>query len=37
MTQIKLTRTSPRYLRITFDNPPLNVLGPEFVLNFGRL
>ncbi len=37
MTQIKLTRTSPRYLRITFDNPPLNVLGPEFVLEFREI
>ena len=27
-----LTRTSPSYWRIAFDNPPLNVMGPEFVL-----
>jgi enoyl-CoA hydratase/carnithine racemase len=32
MAQIKLTRPSPRYWRITFDNPPLNLMGPEFVL-----
>src|ERR1700731_1471586 len=29
--QIRLTRLSSAYWRITFDNPPLNVLGPEFV------
>ncbi len=32
--QIKVTRTSPAYWRITFDNPPLNLMGPEFVLEF---
>jgi enoyl-CoA hydratase/carnithine racemase len=29
--QIRLTRRSPAYCRVTFDNPPLNVMGPEFV------
>jgi enoyl-CoA hydratase/carnithine racemase len=29
--QIRLTRTSSTYWRITFDNPPLNVMGPQFV------
>jgi enoyl-CoA hydratase/carnithine racemase len=29
--QIRLTRTSSAYWRVTFDNPPLNVMGPEFV------
>ena len=32
--QIKLTRLSPAYCRVTFDNPPLNLMGPEFVLEF---
>ncbi|HEY2615991.1 MAG TPA: enoyl-CoA hydratase-related protein [Acetobacteraceae bacterium] len=32
--QIRLTRSSPAYWRITFDNPPLNLMGPEFVLEF---
>jgi enoyl-CoA hydratase/carnithine racemase len=32
--QIRLTRSSPAYWRITFDNPPLNLMGPEFVLQF---
>jgi enoyl-CoA hydratase/carnithine racemase len=30
-TQILLTRSSPAYWRVTFDNPPLNVMGPQFV------
>jgi enoyl-CoA hydratase/carnithine racemase len=30
--QIRLTRRSPAYCRVTFDNPPLNVMGPQFVL-----
>jgi enoyl-CoA hydratase/carnithine racemase len=29
--QIRLSRSSPAYWRITFDNPPLNVMGPQFV------
>src|SRR5580704_14525483 len=28
---------SPAYWRITFDNPPLNVMGPEFVLEFREI
>ena len=28
--QIRLTRTSSAYWRVTFDNPPLNVMGPQF-------
>jgi enoyl-CoA hydratase/carnithine racemase len=32
--QIRVTRSSPGYWRVTFDNPPLNVLGPEFVVEF---
>src|SRR5215510_3541950 len=31
-TQIHLTRRSPTYWRVTFDNPPLNVFGPEAIL-----
>ena len=29
--QIRLTRSSTAYWRVTFDNPPLNVMGPQFV------
>jgi enoyl-CoA hydratase/carnithine racemase len=32
--QIHVSRPSSAYWRITFHNPPLNVLGPEFVLEF---
>ena len=32
--QIRLTRRSPAYWRVTFDNPPLNVMGPETVRQF---
>jgi 1,4-dihydroxy-2-naphthoyl-CoA synthase len=32
--QIRLTRVSRAYWRITFDNPPLNVMGPKFVREF---
>src|SRR5580700_10824612 len=28
--QIRVTRTSSAYWRVTFDNPPLNVMGPQF-------
>ena len=32
--QINLTRSSAAYWRITFDNPPLNLMGPQFVREF---
>jgi len=35
--QIRLTRRSPAYCRVTFDNPPLNVMGPEFVLEIREI
>ncbi len=35
--QIRLTRPSPAHWRITFDNPPLNLMGPEFVLEFREI
>jgi enoyl-CoA hydratase/carnithine racemase len=33
-TQVRLTRRSPAYWRVTIDNPPLNVMGPETVRQF---
>jgi enoyl-CoA hydratase/carnithine racemase len=30
-TQIYLTRNSPFYWRVTLDNPPLNIFGPETI------
>jgi enoyl-CoA hydratase/carnithine racemase len=35
--QIRLARSSPAYCRVTFDNPPLNLMGPEFVLQFKEI
>ena len=35
--QIRLTRLSAAYWRITFDNPPLNVMGPQFVREFREI
>jgi enoyl-CoA hydratase/carnithine racemase len=35
--QIKVTRRSPEYWRVTFDNPPINVMGPEMVREFQAL
>jgi len=30
-TEIRLARRSPNYWRVTFDNPPLNIFGPETI------
>jgi enoyl-CoA hydratase/carnithine racemase len=35
--QIRLTRPSAAYWRITFDNPPLNVMGPQFVRELSEI
>ena len=32
--QIRLARRSPAYWRVTSDNPPINVMGPEMVQQF---
>jgi enoyl-CoA hydratase/carnithine racemase len=32
--QIRVTRRSPAYWRVTIDNPPINVMGPEMVQQF---
>ena len=32
--QIRVTCRSPNYWRVTFDNPPINVMGPEMVRQF---
>src|SRR3984957_4562681 len=29
--QIRLVKRSPTYWRVTFDNPPLNIFGPEAI------
>jgi enoyl-CoA hydratase/carnithine racemase len=35
--QIRVTRSSAAYWRVTFDNPPLNVMGPQFVREFRKI
>jgi enoyl-CoA hydratase/carnithine racemase len=35
--QLRLNRTSPTFWRVIFDNPPLNLMGPEFVLQFREI
>src|ERR1700744_4765784 len=35
--QIRVERRSPAYWRVTFDNPPINVMGPEMVREFKGL
>ncbi len=35
--QLHVTRQSPSYWRVIFDNPPLNLMGPEFVLRFKEI
>jgi enoyl-CoA hydratase/carnithine racemase len=35
--QIRLTRLSSAYWRVTFNNPPLNVMGPQFVREFREI
>ncbi|MFZ0870832.1 MAG: enoyl-CoA hydratase/isomerase family protein [Rhodanobacter sp.] len=32
--QLRVTRRSPAYWRVTIDNPPINVMGPEMVGQF---
>jgi enoyl-CoA hydratase/carnithine racemase len=32
--QIRVARRSPGYWRVTIDNPPINVMGPEMVRQF---
>jgi hypothetical protein len=35
--QVRLNRQSPAYWRVIFDNPPLNLMGPEFVLELRKI
>jgi enoyl-CoA hydratase/carnithine racemase len=34
---IRVSKVSATYWRITFDNPPLNLMGPDFVVTFARI
>jgi len=35
--QIRLARRSPAYWRVTIDNPPINVMGPQMVQEFQKV
>jgi enoyl-CoA hydratase/carnithine racemase len=35
--QVRLTRPTPARWRVTLDNPPLNLMGPEFVLQLREI
>jgi enoyl-CoA hydratase/carnithine racemase len=35
--QLRLTRRSPAYWRVTIDNPPINVMGPQMVREFQKI
>ena len=35
--QVRVARRSPAYWRVTIDNPPINVMGPEMVREFQEL
>src|ERR1700733_13859326 len=35
--QIRLSKPSPTQWRVTCDHPPLNFMGPEFVIEFGKI
>src|SRR6266436_3875319 len=35
--QVRLNRQSPGCWRVIFDNPPLNLMGPQFVLEFREI
>src|SRR6266566_1249912 len=35
--QILLTRRSPAYWRVTFNHPPLNIFGPDAILQLNEI
>src|SRR5712671_5327200 len=37
VAQVRLIRQSPAYWRVIFDHPPLNLMGPEFVVQFKEI
>jgi len=36
-TQVRLDRVTPSYCRVVLDNPPLNLMGPDFVLQIREI
>jgi enoyl-CoA hydratase/carnithine racemase len=37
IAQVRLARQSPAYWRVTIDNPPINIMGPEMVRQFQKV
>src|SRR5579863_9938496 len=37
VAQVRVNRVSPTYWRVVMNNPPLNLMGPEFVLQFREI
>jgi enoyl-CoA hydratase/carnithine racemase len=35
--QIRLNEVTPSHCRVVLDNPPLNLMGPEFVLQIREI
>src|SRR5438132_7331581 len=35
--QLRLDRVTPSYCRVVLDNPPLNLMGPDFVLQIREI
>ncbi len=35
--QVRVDRVSPSYWRVVMNNPPLNLMGPEFVLQLREI
>src|SRR5882757_3787041 len=35
--QVRLNRVTPSYCRVVLDNPPLHLMGPEFVLQMREI
>lgn len=35
--QIRVSKVSSAYWRVTFDNPPLNLMGPQFLVEFAPI
>ena len=35
--QIRVSKASANYWRVTFDNPPLNLMGPAFLIEFAAI
>jgi len=35
--QVRLNQVTPSHCRVVLDNPPCNLMGPEFVLQFQEI